>query len=203
MAPPDTTDLARAPTSPAPPHSPQLFIDGSAYPHIHDNLARDVRGDVDRVFASFYPLVTGKDVCFELGRALMGLRDYASAIEFFNRSNETAGPHHITWHNAGICFFYLGDFDSALECFRACLELAPEYAEARLWWDRAALKQGTASGSAGAGSGGSAGEAATAGGGEGAAGPHAGAEQGGAKTAAGSSGTAAAAEGTADEDGAR
>lgn len=52
----------------------QAFIDRSAYPQIHDNLSRDVRGDVDRVYASYFPLVPSKDVCFELGRMLMGLR---------------------------------------------------------------------------------------------------------------------------------
>jgi len=79
----------------------QVLIDKSAYPQVHDNLARDVRGDVDRVYASHFPLVPSKDVCFELGRMLMGLRDYASAIEFFNKSHETCGAHHITVRAGG------------------------------------------------------------------------------------------------------
>jgi len=82
----------------------QVLIDKSAYPQVHDNLARDLRGDVDRVYASHFPLVPSKDVSFELGRMLMGLRDYASAIEFFNKSHETCGAHHITvrsWRGGG------------------------------------------------------------------------------------------------------
>ena len=47
------------------------------------------------------PLVPSKDVCFELGRLLMGLREYATAIEFFNKSNELCGQHHVTVRSCG------------------------------------------------------------------------------------------------------
>ena len=199
-------------------------MDKSAFPQIHENLGRDLRGDVDRVYASYFPLVPSKDVCFELGRMLMGLRDYGSAIEFFNKSNEACGPHHITvrvrrvccgalrgtvwgtawdsdigelcavwdtsrressahrapsrafpalplpptlfvlpavlplqWHNAGICFYQLEDYESALECFKASLELQPDYSEARLWWDRTVMKSASAAAAGGAGAGAGAG----------------------------------------------
>jgi len=32
------------------------------------------------------------------------------------------------------------DFPAALECFKASLSLRPDYAEARLWWDRATAR---------------------------------------------------------------
>lgn len=64
--------------------------------------------------------------------------------------------HDPQFHNAGICFYYLSDYESALECFKQSLELAPDYGEARLWWDRAAMKQQGSAGVAGvAGSSGS------------------------------------------------
>jgi hypothetical protein len=72
-----------------------------------DTVLKDVRADVDRLFAANYPLQRGKDVCFECGRLLMGVRDYAAAADFFHRSNELCGEHHVTFHNMGICYFYL------------------------------------------------------------------------------------------------
>jgi Tetratricopeptide repeat len=106
-----------------------------------DTVLRDVRSDVDRLFAGYYPLQKSKDICFECGRLLMGVRDYQSAIDFFARSNELCGEHHVTWHNMGICCYYLGDYDNALECFKSSLSLKSDYAEARLWWDKASSKR--------------------------------------------------------------
>ena len=74
-----------------------VLIDKAAGPGAPDNTQRDVRGDVDRVYAAYYPLTPAKDTCFELGRVLMSLRDYATAVEFFNKSTELCGAHHVTW----------------------------------------------------------------------------------------------------------
>lgn len=105
-----------------------------------DPVKADIRSDVDRVYASYYPLSKGRDVCFELGRTLMGLQDFRSALEFFQRSNELCGEHHVTWHNAGMCWYFLGDFEASLNCFKHSLLLKDDYAEARLWWEKASLQ---------------------------------------------------------------
>jgi hypothetical protein len=52
---------------------------------------------VDRIYASYFPLVPAKDTCFELGRVLMSLRDYSAALELFHKSGELCGQHHVTW----------------------------------------------------------------------------------------------------------
>lgn len=72
-----------------------------------DTVLRDVRADVERLYAGYYPLQRSKDVCFECGRLLMSMRDYPTAVEFFAKSNELCGAHHITWHNMGMCHFYM------------------------------------------------------------------------------------------------
>jgi hypothetical protein len=51
----------------------------------------------------------------------------------------------------GLCFYYLDDFESALECFKTSLELKPDFGEARIWWDKVATRAGMAGGRAGAG----------------------------------------------------
>ena len=57
------------------------------------------------------------DVCFELARIHMGLKEYALALELFQDSNNCVSEHHVTWHNMGICCFYLREFDKAKHCF--------------------------------------------------------------------------------------
>jgi hypothetical protein len=37
----------------------------------------------------------------------VGVQDYNSAIQFFSKSNELCGEHHVTWYNIGICYYYM------------------------------------------------------------------------------------------------
>jgi tetratricopeptide (TPR) repeat protein len=64
---------------------------------------------------------------------LMGLKEYGSAVEFFKRSAELCGQHHVTWHNMGICLFYQDLLEDAEKCFQESLALKPTYAEAHTW----------------------------------------------------------------------
>jgi Tfp pilus assembly protein PilF len=92
-----------------------------------------VRTAAAQVFREYYPLQQSKDVCFEIGRLLMGLKEYVLAVEFFRRSHEACGEHHVTWHNMGICYYYLDNFAAATKAFRQSLTLKPEYKEAQTW----------------------------------------------------------------------
>ena len=56
-----------------------VVIDKAGAPGAAENTQRDVRGDVDRIYAAYFPLVPSKDTCFELGRVLMSLRVSARA----------------------------------------------------------------------------------------------------------------------------
>ena len=74
----------------------QVFIDRTVAPSCPENMAKDVRFDVASVYAGYFPLQASHDVCFELARVCMGMRDHASAVEFFRRSHELCGAHHVT-----------------------------------------------------------------------------------------------------------
>lgn len=130
----------------------QVFIEKVASSSCPDNVQRDVRGDLERVYAGYYPLQTTKDVCFELARVCMGLKDYAAAVEFFGKSNELCGQHHVTWHNLGICYYHCGENPSAIQCFKQALALRSDYGESRLWLDKVSGRA-SAAGVAGAGDG--------------------------------------------------
>jgi hypothetical protein len=96
-----------------------------------DAALRDLPGDVDRVFSAYYPLQPGKDVCFELARLQMNVRDYRAALKNFARSRAYCGEHHVTAHNEGLCHVALGALPAAAASFRDCLGRAPDYEDAR------------------------------------------------------------------------
>jgi tetratricopeptide (TPR) repeat protein len=117
------------------------LIDKLAAHNCPDSTRRDARFDVERIYAGYFSLQPTKDVCFEVGRVCMALRDYPAALAFFNKSNETCGHHHVTWHNMGVCYFYAGEVSPAAACFRHALELQPHYSEARLWLEKAVASE--------------------------------------------------------------
>jgi len=123
----------------------QVLIDKTMYPYAADNVQRDIREDIAGVEETYYPLQSSKDVCFEIGRLLMGLKDYRGAVGYFERSNELCGQHHVTYHNMGICCYYLDEFETALKCFDASLDLKPDYGEAADWRKKLLAKTQSAS----------------------------------------------------------
>lgn len=61
----------------------------------------------------------------------MGLRDYEASIKLFKKSIDLCGEHYVTWHNLGICYYYNGNVDQSLDSFNKCLEIQPDYQDAK------------------------------------------------------------------------
>jgi hypothetical protein len=103
-----------------------------------DPLASDVLSeDVPAMQGAFFPLSPERDLHFELGRVCMGLGAYDAAMQLFTDSNASAGEHHVTWHNIGLCKWFLGDTTGAIGCFEASLALQNDYEEAGKWLAKA------------------------------------------------------------------
>ena len=119
----------------------QVFIDKSVVPQCPENQAKDLRFDVERVYAGFFPLQASHDVNFELARICMGMRDHAAAVDFFNQSNKIAGEHHVTWHNIGICLYFLNDHTASIYAFTRALSMNPSYGESSSWLSKVQQSQ--------------------------------------------------------------
>lgn len=63
----------------------------------------------------------------------MGLRDYETSIRLFRKSMSLCGEHYVTWHNLGICYYYIDNIQESLNSFNKCLEIQPEYQDAKSW----------------------------------------------------------------------
>lgn len=73
---------------------------------------------------------------FDLGRLSMGLRDYETSIRLFKKSIDLCGEHYVTWHNLGICYYYMDDMKESMNSFNRCLEIQPEYQDAKWGYRR-------------------------------------------------------------------
>jgi tetratricopeptide (TPR) repeat protein len=99
-------------------------------------LRNDLCRGVPNVWDKYYILDKDKDIAFEIGRFYYGIREYASALKFYQRSVKTVGEHHVTYHNMGLCFYSMGKMENALENFGKSLTMHPHYEKARSWRDR-------------------------------------------------------------------
>jgi tetratricopeptide (TPR) repeat protein len=96
----------------------------------------DMVNDAERIWSNVYFLDPNKDIAFELGRVMMGLKRYAHAIGFFTLSNQHYGAHHVTHYNLGICHHWLHKYAIAIEYFDASLKLSPTYEDAKNWKEK-------------------------------------------------------------------
>lgn len=109
----------------------QVLVDH--IPYASDRLQTDFKSDIMHIAENFYPLSASKDVDFDLGRLSMGLRDYETSIRLFKKSIDLCGEHYVTWHNLGICYYYMDDMKESMNSFNRCLEIQPEYQDAKSW----------------------------------------------------------------------
>lgn len=98
--------------------------------------SEDMVLDAEKVWSNVYALDPKKDIAFELGRVMMGIKEYQKAMTFFGRSNATCGEHHITFYNLGICSHYLGQYVLAVGFFDETLSRCPDYVHAQTWKDK-------------------------------------------------------------------
>lgn len=95
--------------------------------------ARRVRRALLEVWKLYFPIGDGRDVPFEIGFVLYGMKRYAEAMYYYERSIEFHGPHEATLFNMGLCQYQLGQSGHALAYFERSLEVSPTYGSARDW----------------------------------------------------------------------
>eukprot|EP01138_Halocafeteria_seosinensis_P010471 gb/GECG01010691.1/.p1 GENE.gb/GECG01010691.1/~~gb/GECG01010691.1/.p1 ORF type:complete len:620 (+),score=83.99 gb/GECG01010691.1/:1-1860(+) len=114
-----------------------VLIEKSSHPYSNEDQIEDIKNiDLERIHAAYFPLQPSKDVCFEMARMLMGLKMYTAALEFFDRSLSICGEHHVTYHNMGMCHYFLENLSQSLEMFRTSLSINPKYQGAREWLEK-------------------------------------------------------------------
>ena len=105
-------------------------------PSCGQKLRNDLCRGIPRVWNNYYMMDMEKDIAFEIGRFYYGIRDYDNALRYYGISLETVGPHHVTFHNQGLCLYSLNNFDEAMIHFRKALALNADYEKARSWIEK-------------------------------------------------------------------
>ncbi|KNB43254.1 hypothetical protein JH06_4312 [Blastocystis sp. subtype 4] len=110
----------------------QVLIERGGYAGSSPATRKDILFDLSGVRSQYYPIKSTYDVCFELARIHMGIKEYDTAIKLFSDSNANCADHHVTWHNMGMCYEYKEDIENAKKCYQKSLELKPSYRESKL-----------------------------------------------------------------------
>ncbi|KAF0705890.1 hypothetical protein AaE_014337 [Aphanomyces astaci] len=64
------------------------------------------------------------------------MREYDHALQFYTRSLDEMGKHHVTYHNMGLCFYSTRRLQDAQQCFEAATKLNSCYQKAATWLQR-------------------------------------------------------------------
>lgn len=91
-----------------------------------------------RCWANYFPIGETKDLPFEIARVLFRMEYFEPALAFYQESLRLFGPHKMTYHNMGLCHYYLRRLKQAQAAFASSLELEPSYGPAREWLVRLA-----------------------------------------------------------------
>lgn len=99
-------------------------------------LKNDLCRGIPRLWKHYFMLDTEKDIAFEIGRVYYGIREFELALKYYQISTATIGKHQVTYHNQGLCFYSLGDLQSALENFETAVQMSEHYEKARNWSEK-------------------------------------------------------------------
>lgn len=102
-------------------------------------LRHDLTIGISKIWDNYYHLGNydnSKDIVFELGRLCYGLSMFEKALFYYQKSSILYGEHHITFHNAGLCYFSLLNFEQAKDNFDKALEINPTYTKSKTWLEK-------------------------------------------------------------------
>lgn len=105
-------------------------------PSCGSKLRRDIQRGIPRLWTNYYKLENDKDIAFEIGRFFYGIRDFKNALKYYQTSHDAIGQHHVTYHNMGLCYYSMAEYEAAFDCFEKSLALSPTYEKARTWKNR-------------------------------------------------------------------
>jgi len=106
-------------------------------PFVNGGILNDMVADLVRVSQRYF-FMANKDVMFELGRVMMGLKEYRHALNFLSQSRNE--EHFIAIFNMGVCKFHQRHFEESVVLFEeAFLASNEKYTQALRWSKRAKL----------------------------------------------------------------
>jgi len=105
-------------------------------PNNGSKMKNDLCRGIPRLWKHYFVLDTEKDIAFEIGRVYYGIREFESALKYYQISTATIGKHQVTYHNQGLCFYSLGDLPNALENFEIAVQMSEHYEKARNWTEK-------------------------------------------------------------------
>ena len=105
------------------------------------NCGQPVKYSGEKQYSKSYPLfdkataldTTYEDAYFEYGKALFNDTNYSAALQKFQKSIDLGIQNVAAWVYAGICEFYLNEYDKGVQFLDKSISLNPSIASAYLW----------------------------------------------------------------------
>ncbi|MBD2212734.1 SAM-dependent methyltransferase [Nostoc linckia FACHB-104] len=96
-------------------------------------VVSDLMTIMDRIAENFYFKPYSIDTFFNIGLFFQEIREYEKALHYFHQSIHYFGENEITLYNMGLCHYFLGETERALEMFGTAIKINPTYIMARGW----------------------------------------------------------------------
>ena len=98
-------------------------------------LRHDVIQGVHQAWQGYYALEGDSDLAFYVAMVLYTLEDYASAIDYFEKSRQSHGDDPSTLYNLALSYLRLGQTPIAMACLERTLAIDPTFEAAQILAD--------------------------------------------------------------------
>lgn len=129
--------------------NPKIHLGYRAYIRLrfmrdYDKALEDLNR-LDSLTPNYIDAAWGEDIDFLRGECFFGKNDFIEAKKYFNQSIENQGED---WSDVqsfvyiGICEYWLGNIENAIDVFNKTIKQYPETCEAHSWLSKLYLSQG-------------------------------------------------------------
>ena len=86
-----------------------------------------------KIVENYYHMPKSHDTCFDVGLFFHTLKDYQTALKYYQQSEEYFGESYNICYNYGLCHYYAGDPVTAFKYFKRAAAIKPDSKEAQEW----------------------------------------------------------------------
>jgi tetratricopeptide (TPR) repeat protein len=94
---------------------------------------RELSVALTRSWENHFPIGEDRDLAFEIARVFFRLEFFEQALHFYGESTRIFGEHNKTYHNMGLCFYFLRRLEESKKMFEKSLSLDPGHGVSREW----------------------------------------------------------------------
>ncbi len=108
-------------------------------PACSDVIMHALKAGMPRIAANFYYMPGAFDTLSGIALFFQEIEDYDQALVYYQQSLSHYGEADHVCYNIGLCHYYRGDLEQAINQFECALQLNPELNCARQWLNKTTM----------------------------------------------------------------